>query len=200
MSREHSDYERIVREIVAARLRAIRAEAGQSQAEFAERVGLGLKTYGNYERQQRELPQSSRLAIIDKTATDPLPTEALFAAARGEAMEAGDGRRPKVLQKQTFRQELRAECRAFRENNYSKPARLLLALRDNAFATATIYGFVDVYARQLNIPLGLPQPAADWLLVLSFAIVVMLFIPVISEFPTAKVVRHMRGRALSRRC
>lgn len=172
----------------------------ESQAEFAERVGLGLKTYGNYEREQRELPQSSRLAIIDKTATDPLPTEALFAAVRGDAMGAVDGQSTQTPKYQTFWQELRADCRAARESKYSKPARLLLSLRDNIFATATMYGFIDVHARNLNIPLGLPQPAADWLLVLSFAIIALLFIAVITDLPTAKLVQHMRGRVSSRRC
>ncbi|MEY8829643.1 helix-turn-helix domain-containing protein [Sedimentitalea sp. XS_ASV28] len=121
MGRQNADYERIVREVGAVRLRAIRAEAGQSQAEFAERLGLGVKTYGNYERQQRELPQSARLAIIDQTDMDPLPTEALHAALRGIALPAPEAQVGLNPNGAAFWANLRAECRAASSGAFVMP-------------------------------------------------------------------------------
>lgn len=48
------------------------------------------------------------------------------------------------------------------------------------------------HLKDLNIPLGFPHSVADWRLVLWF------IIPLISEFPTVKVVQHLRGRLSSR--
>lgn len=195
MSRQNADYERIVRMVGATRLRAIRAEAGQSQAEFAERLSLGVKTYGNYEREQRELPQSTRLAIIDKIDTDPLPTEALYAALRGEPMPMPRRRRVESPEDASFWATLRSECRAFREQTYSKPARVMLFLRDHLYVAATAYFSFKNLAIMADIPFGVDVSGVDWALLASFVVIMMLFIPVISDFPTTKVARHLLRRS-----
>lgn len=195
MSRQNADYERIVRTVGATRLRAIRAEAGQSQVEFAQRLDVGVKTYGNYERQQRELPQSTRLAIIDKIDADPLPTEALYAALRGEPTSTPGTRRVESPEGASFWASLRSECRAFRERTYSKPARAMLTLRDHLYVAATAYFSFRNLAVMADIPFGVEVNGVDWALLASFVIIMMLFIPVISDFPATKVARHLLRRS-----
>ncbi len=195
MSRQRADYERIVRTVGATRLRAIRAEAGQSQAEFAERLGLAVKTYANYERQQRELPQTTRLAIIDKIDADPLPAEALYAALRGEPMPSPGTRRVESPEGAPFWSTLRSECRAFRKQTYSKPARVMLFLRDHVYVAATAYFSLKNLAVMVDIPFGVEVNGVDWVLLSSFVVIMMLFIPVISDFPATKVARHLLGRS-----
>ena len=195
MSRQHADCERIVREIGATRLRAIRAQAGQSQAEFAERLGLGVKTYGNYERQHRELPQSARLAIIDQTDLDPLPTEALHGALCGFLVPAPETKPVPCADGASFWATLRAECRAFRKQTYSKPARVMLFLRDHPYVAATVYLSLENLAGMADIPFGIEVSGVDWALLASCVVIMMLSIPVISEFPATKVARHLLGRS-----
>ncbi|VDC26346.1 helix-turn-helix domain-containing protein [Pseudogemmobacter humi] len=189
------DYERIVREVGAAQLRAIRAKTKQSQAEFSERLGVGVKTYGNYERQQRELPQSTRLAIIDEIDADPLPTEALYAALRGEPTSTPGTRRVESPECASFWATLRSECRAFREQTYSKPARAMLTMRDHLYVAATAYFSFKNLAVMADIPFGVEVNGIDWALLASFVIIMMLFISVISDFPAAKVARHLLRRS-----
>lgn len=195
MSRQNADYERIVREVGAVRLRAIRAEARQSQAEFAERLGLGVRTYGNYERQQRELPQSARLAIIDQTDMDPLPTEALHAALRGAALPAPEAQRGLNPDSASFWANLRADNRAFREQFYSRSGRVGLLLRDHLYTAATAYFSLKNLAVMADIPFGIEVNGVDWALLASFVVIMMLFIPVVQDFPATKVVRHLLGRS-----
>lgn len=195
MSRQRADYERIVRTVGAMRLRAIRAQVGQSQAEFAERLNLGVKTYGNYERQQRELPQSARLAIIDQTDMDPLPTEAFHAALRGVLVPAPATKLVPRANSASFWATLRIECRAFRERSYSNPARVMLFLRDHLYVAATAYFSLKNFAVMADIPFGIEVNGIDWALLASFVVIMMLFIPVISDFPATKVARHVLGHS-----
>lgn len=195
MSRKHADYARIVRKVGATRLRAIRAELGQSQAEFAGSISLGVKTYGNYERQQRELPQSARVAIMDRTDMDPLPTEALYAALRSVPAPALDAKPVPSADDAPFWPTLRAESRTFREQTYSKPARVMLFLRDYLYVAATAYFSLKNLAVMADIPFGVEVNGVDWVLFASFVVMMMLFIPVISDFPAAKVARHLLGRS-----
>lgn len=157
-------------------------------------LGKTTSGYTNYEKGIRELPQSTRLAVMRRTGCDPLSTEDLQAAVQcmtGSEPETGS------LREKTWRSflsELRAESRAFRENNYSRPARFLLSVRDHAYVTAVIYGWTDLQARRLNLPSFLPQEIRDALLVTSFALIIMLIVPICSEFPVTKVVRHLTKR------
>lgn len=195
MNKKQVEYARLVRLIGADRLRAVRAETGQSQAEFAKHVGLAVKTYGNYERQHRELPQSVRLAIIDQTDMDPLPIEDLRAALPERSCH--ERKRPALKAKggSSFLSEIRAECQHYRESNYSRPARVMLSIRDNAFAAATVYAWIDMMAHRLGISSAMDRETADILLVISFALILMLIVPVFSEFPVSRVFRHFLGRS-----
>lgn len=158
---------------------------------------MAVKTYANYERQQRELPQTTRLAIIDKIDADPLPTEALYAALRGEPTSTSTPgtRRVESPDSASFWATLRSECRAFREQTYSKPARAMLTLRDHLYGAATVYFSFKNLAVMADIPFGVEVNGIDWALLASFVIIMMLFISVISDFPAAKVARHLLRRS-----
>lgn len=69
----------------------------------------------------------------------------------------------------------------------------MLAIRDHAFAIATAYGWVDTRRRDLGLPSIFDDQIADILLVASFLVVLMLIIPIFSEFPVTKFVRHLIG-------
>lgn len=194
MTGQSGHYKSIVKGIGAKRLSEIRKKTCMKLPEFARSLGKTTSGYTNYEKGIRELPQSTRLAVMRRTGCDPLSTEDLQAAVQcmtGSEPETGS------LREKTWRSflsELRAESRAFRENNYSRPARFLLSVRDHAYVTAVIYGWTDLQARRLNLPSFLPQEIRDALLVTSFALIIMLIVPICSEFPVTKVVRHLTKR------
>jgi transcriptional regulator with XRE-family HTH domain len=54
------------------RLIAIRNVEGLKQAEFAEKLGLSLRAYINYERGEREMPTAMFRALCDEFRIDPL--------------------------------------------------------------------------------------------------------------------------------
>ena len=118
-----------IRKLGAERLQAIRKKARLTQAEFAERIGVSPKGYSNYERGLRELPQSARLAVLEWFGEDPLSTGDLRVGPSGTTAPRSRQRRGRD---RSFWAELRAECRAFRKENFSKPARFMLGARDYA--------------------------------------------------------------------
>ncbi|MDB6182902.1 helix-turn-helix domain-containing protein [Paracoccus fistulariae] len=193
MTNQGDDYESIAKNVGAGRLRKIREENGLSRQEFAERIDKSLSDYSNYESGRRELPLSTRLAVMDRIGQDPLPTEVLREALSSHvnSANAAPGKDPK--NKPSWLSEVRAECKAYRENNFSRPARVLLAIQDRAFAIATVYGWVDTRRRDLGLPSIFDDQIADILLVASFLVVLMLIIPIFSEFPVTKFVRHLIG-------
>lgn len=54
-----------------------------------------------------------------------------------------------------------------------------------------LYGWIDLHAHGLKIPLGLERDIADKLLMASFVLIPMLIVPIISELPVSKVIRHL---------
>ncbi|WP_434286251.1 helix-turn-helix domain-containing protein [Celeribacter sp. SCSIO 80788] len=56
---------------VGGRLRRLRTEAGQTQQEFAETLGISLRAYKNYEKGLRELPASVTLQLCKISAVSP---------------------------------------------------------------------------------------------------------------------------------
>ncbi len=196
MTNEGGHYESIAKDVGARRLRKVREENYLSRQEFAERIDKSLSGYSNYESGRRELPQSTRLAVMDRIGQDPLPTEVLREALSNEVNSANAGPDKGLENKPSFLAEIRAECQAFRENNFSRPARVMLAIRDHVFATAAIYGWLDVHRRDLGMRSIFDDQTADILLVASFLIVLMLIIPIFSDFPVTKFVRHLIGARL----
>lgn len=65
LSNETSDRE------MGLRLTAIRDRSGLTQFEFAERLGLSPRAYGNYERGEREVPVALFKMLFDQFRIDP---------------------------------------------------------------------------------------------------------------------------------
>ncbi|WEF25131.1 hypothetical protein [Paracoccus sp. S3-43] len=135
------------------------------------------------------------MAIIDKTDADPLPTEALYAALCGDPMPTPGTRRVENQEDTPFWAILRSECREFRKRTYSRPARAMLAVRDHLYVAATAYFSFKNLAVMADIPFGVEVNGVDWALLASFVVIMILFIPVISDLPATKVARHLLRRS-----
>lgn len=183
MTGKDLDPDRILRRIAAERLALIRRKAGLSQHGFASRIDLSAKGYRNYEQGRRELPQSARLRILDQFGQDPVTSADLRAALGSDRGDSSAG----PERARSFLAELRAGCRAFRDRSFSRPARVMLALRDNSFVAATAYFTLKTIAVRLDIPFGVEVNGVDWALLASLLVILM-----ISEIPATKIARHLR--------
>jgi len=76
-------YESIARQIGATNLLALRMSSGMSQSHFATVIGLSDRALRRYERGERELPLTTRLAIIQAFKIDPLASDQLTAELVG---------------------------------------------------------------------------------------------------------------------
>ena len=54
------------------RLMAIRIASGLTQADFADKLGLSLRAYANYERGEREMPTALFKSLCETFRIDPL--------------------------------------------------------------------------------------------------------------------------------
>lgn len=63
---------RMPTDTLASRLLRIRKDAGVSQAECAEVIGVTERAYRNYELGERELPLNAAKAIIKEFSIDPM--------------------------------------------------------------------------------------------------------------------------------
>lgn len=66
LSNEASDRE------MGQRLMVIRDRSGLTQFEFAERLGLSPRAYGNYERGEREVPVALFKMLLEQFRIDPV--------------------------------------------------------------------------------------------------------------------------------
>lgn len=58
--------------IMGRRLMAIRVASGLTQSDFADKLGLSLRAYANYERGEREMPTALFRSLVDTFRIDPL--------------------------------------------------------------------------------------------------------------------------------
>ena len=58
--------------VMGRRLTSIRANSGLTQEEFAEKLGLSLRAYANYERGEREMPTALFRSLCESFRIDPL--------------------------------------------------------------------------------------------------------------------------------
>jgi transcriptional regulator with XRE-family HTH domain len=195
MAKSKGHYESIAKTLAPERLRALRRKDNLRQVDFAERINLSVKGYANYERGERELPQSARLAILSEFKIDLLPSEALQEALESEAVSARTTSQKGNERDPSFWSNLRAECRADREKNYSRPARIMLAARDHLHLAATAYFTLKYLAIRADIPFGIEVNGVDWAFIVSLLLILMFFVSIMSEVPAAKIIRHLRGRA-----
>ncbi|MBL3596671.1 helix-turn-helix transcriptional regulator [Rhodovulum sulfidophilum] len=185
------DHESIARRIGAANLLALRASTGLSQAQFAAAIGLSERALRRYERGERELPQATRLAVIERfkfdlLATDRLATEVGAAKVMLSPMPAAAIREPR-----DFWASLRQEQKVFREKNYTRLGQIILTWRDHAYFTATTYFAMKHLSFALNIPFGIEVHGIDWMFLASAATILLLISSVVAEMPVFKVARHL---------
>ena len=83
MASSDKHYESIARQIGATNLLALRMSSGMSQSHFATVIGLSDRALRRYERGERELPLTTRLAIIQAFKIDPLASDQLAAELVG---------------------------------------------------------------------------------------------------------------------
>lgn len=58
--------------VLGQRLMAVRLARGLTQADFAEKLGLSLRAYANYERGEREMPTALFRSLCEIFNVDPL--------------------------------------------------------------------------------------------------------------------------------
>lgn len=58
--------------VMGRRLMAIRIGSGLTQADFADKLGLSLRAYANYERGEREMPTALFRSLCETFRIDPL--------------------------------------------------------------------------------------------------------------------------------
>lgn len=58
--------------VMGRRLMAIRVVSGLTQADFADKLGLSLRAYANYERGEREVPTALFRSLCEMFRVDPL--------------------------------------------------------------------------------------------------------------------------------
>lgn len=58
--------------VMGRRLMAIRVASGLTQADFADKLGLSLRAYANYERGEREIPTALFRSLSGTFRIDPL--------------------------------------------------------------------------------------------------------------------------------
>ncbi|MBL3572839.1 helix-turn-helix domain-containing protein [Rhodovulum sulfidophilum] len=156
-----------------------------SQAQFAAAIGLSERALRRYERGERELPQATRLAVIERFKFDPLSTEVGAAKVMLSPMATAAIREPR-----DFWVSLRHEQKVFREKNYTRLGQIILTWRDHAYFTATTYFAMKHLSLALDIPFGIEVHGIDWMLLASAATILLLISSVVAEMPVFKVARH----------
>ena len=110
---------------IGERLKAIREKARLSQTEFAERLGVVLRTYASYERGERSLSVEVLKALHDEFHVDPMW---LLSGPEPEPRKSGsDKQRTDLLVEIIVRVEQRL-ARARAQLPLEKKARLIALL------------------------------------------------------------------------
>ncbi len=182
MTKGKDQYRRMISRAGARMLETIRNETGDSTTVFSLKIGLSDKGYRNYEKGERQLPQAKRLAIIDVTGKDPLPTEVLVAELKPETMDQT---------KLSFWEQQRGEFKARREENYTRLGQKVLCIRDWISQIASYYVLVENIAYIFDQPFGFEINGIDWLYVISFLSVPLLFMSLLPEMPLIKLALHL---------
>ncbi|MES0863262.1 helix-turn-helix transcriptional regulator [Ruegeria sp. SCPT10] len=197
MARDKEKYDVIVRKIASERLKEFRDSEDLSQAEIAARIGISARTLRNYEYEIRELTQATRLRFIDEFQVDPLPTNMLYQELGLRPPEVADPNSRATAKGKGLLRQLRLECRAHRKNNFSKPAQILLQIRDQLYAVSSIYFGLVQLSLELGVPLVPEFYRPDWMVGASMVLIVILLPSLLLELPLMKVATHLLRRKKS---
>jgi|TARA_R110002049_G_scaffold235512_4_gene408791 transcriptional regulator with XRE-family HTH domain len=184
-------YESIAREIGAANLLALRTSTGMSQSHFATVIGLSDRALRRYERGERELPLTTRLAIIQAFKIDPLASNQLAAELGLEAADLSPGTTWRKTRDEGFWRTLRRESQGRRKRNYSPLGQLFLKIRDDVYFCATIYFMMQNIALAFDLPFGFEINGIDWMFLGSFVVVLLLLPSVVAELPILKASQYI---------
>lgn len=165
--------------MVAKRLRWIRKRSGLSQASFAQKAGYSREGYANYERGTRTLPREAQLKIIDCFGEDPFDlskndgrTKLIVGTIRETASE-----NPISRQFHSFiriRLKLQNDYECFLAEACSSLRRKWIFFRESTFIFATVCFSLRYFIAEFSEVIEFPVLAIDWLLLISFAILVVL--------------------------
>lgn len=194
MAAEHQRHDAISKEVTSASIQVWRESAGLSQAKVAATLQISERAFRNYELGIKHLPPSVRLTFISEYQLDPIPTDLLCKRLGLPEPKPVSAPHSTCANDQDFWQKLRVECRSFRQDNFSKPAQAMLALRDHLYAAATFYFGLKHLSLVTGIPYGLTINGTDWMFFSSFALILLLFPAIISEIPLLKIARHLLKR------
>tara|TARA_R110002049_G_scaffold258601_3_gene434347 strand:- start:903 stop:1424 length:522 start_codon:yes stop_codon:yes gene_type:complete len=162
-----------------------------SQSHFATTIGLSDRALRRYERGERELPQSKRLAIIKVFKVDPLASDQLVAELGFGDTDVSPAAQSQMTKDEGFWKTMRREGQEFREQHYSPLGQLFLKIRDHAYVSATMYFAAENITFSLGIPFGFKINGTDWMFLGAFAVIVLLFSSFVAELPILKVARHV---------
>lgn len=198
MANSDKHYESIARQIGAANLLALRTSTGMSQPHFATVIGLSDRALRRYERGERELPQRTRLAIIQAFKIDPLASDQLAAELGFAATDLSSRPIGQKTKDGNFWKSLRRESQDFRKRNYSPLGQLFLKIRDEVYFCATIYFMMQNIALAFDLPFGFEINGINWMFLGSFGVILLLLPSVVAELPILKtsqyILRNSKGR------
>ncbi|MBU2888230.1 helix-turn-helix domain-containing protein [Celeribacter halophilus] len=198
MANSDKHYESIARQIGAANLLALRTSTGMSQPHFAAVIGLSDRALRRYERGERELPQRTRLAIIQAFKIDPLASDQLAAELGFAATDLSSRPIGQKTKDGNFWKSLRRESQDFRKRNYSPLGQLFLKIRDEVYFCATIYFMMQNIALAFNLPFGFEINGVDWMFLGSFGVILLLLPSVVAELPILKASQYILRNSKAR--
>lgn len=191
MTKSDKHYESIARQIGAANLLALRTSTGMSQSHFAKVIGLSERALRRYERGERELPLVTRIAIIQAFKIDPLASNQIAAELGFADTDISPCAQSRTTKDEGFWKTMRRESQDLREQHYSALGQILLKIRDNTYASATMYFAVENIALSFGIPFGFEINGIDWMFVGSFILIVLLFSSVVADLPLLKAAQYV---------
>lgn len=162
-----------------------------SQSHFATVIGLSDRALRRYERGERELPLTTRLAIIHAFKIDPLASDQLAAELGLEASDLSPGTTWRKTRDEGFWRTLRIVSQGRRKRNYSPLGQLFLKIRDDVYFCATIYFMMQNIALALNLPFGFEINGIDWMFLGSFLVILLLLPSVVAELPVLKASQYL---------
>lgn len=151
-----------------------------------------------YERGERELPLTTRLAIIHAFKIDPLASDQLAAELGLGATDLLPGTKEWKTKDESFWKTLRRESQDLRKRNYSPLGQRFLRIRDDAYFCATVYFAATNIAWAFGLPFGFEIDGIDWMFLASFALMSLLLPSVVVELPILKASQYVLKRTKAR--
>ncbi|MFY1713611.1 helix-turn-helix domain-containing protein [Tritonibacter mobilis] len=191
MASSDKHYESIARQIAATNLLALRMSSGMSQSHFAAVIGLSDRALRRYERGERALPLTTRIAIIQAFKIDPLAGDQFAAELGLEATDLSPSTTGRKTRDEGFWKSQRKESQELRKRNYTPLGQVFLKIRDNVNFCAVIYFMMQRLALAFDLPFGFEINGIDWMFLGSFLVILVLLPSVVVELPILKASQYI---------